>query len=72
MIRVLRYQEQLQDIAQERLAARADAESTVAHASPDSIVRSMCQRGRGAKRVPPRASLILAIDRKGSPQAPGA
>jgi hypothetical protein len=72
MLRVLQYQERLRDITKERLAASADAETTVAHASRDSIIRSMCHRGREAKRELPEAGLILAEEMKCSPHAPGA
>ena len=71
LIRAQQYQDRLRAIAHERLAASADVENTVAHASRDSIL-AMCHRGCEARRVLPQAALILAEEMKRAPHAPGA
>jgi hypothetical protein len=72
VIRALHSQEQLHDITHEQLAASADAETIVAHASRESIVRSMCHRGREARMELPQAGPVLAEAMKRSPHVPGA
>jgi hypothetical protein len=70
--RTQQYQERLRDIAHERLPTSAEAETTAAHASRDSVFRSMRRWGYKARIVLPQAGLILANEMKRSPHAPDA